>query len=187
MTDKKILEIDNASYKLKLSSKDLEAKIKEIAENIAADYKVKTSPILLIVTNGAMYFGTSLSMALEDIGFLHKVDTIRIKRYTEDSKTSSEIKIISEPMLKIEDENIIVVEDTVDEGLTLNFLNDYLKLKQASSIEYSVMIIKSNHKPLNFDIKYWILNNVGPEWLVGFGLDSNFLYRGLRAIYSKIS
>jgi hypoxanthine phosphoribosyltransferase len=185
----KVIKIGDHNFKEILSPKLLESKIHEIAKKISVDYSNSNSLVLLIVTNGGMYFGTALSMALQDLGFSHYVDTVRIKRYTGDGESTSEVKVSSKPSLKLSGKDVIVVEDLIDEGLTMNFLDNYLKTTEGmmpKSIEYCVLVEKKDHVKLSFGIKYFILDEAGPEWLVGFGMDSNFGYRGLRGIYAKI-
>lgn len=185
----KIIKIGDRNFKEILSPEVLVSKINEIAKRISSDYPKSDSLVLLVVTNGGMYFGTALSMALQDLGVSHCVDTVRIKRYTSDG-VATEIKISSKPSLKLFDKDVIVVEDLIDEGITMNFLDSYLKTTEGmmpKSIEYCVLVEKKDHVKLSFDIKYFILDEVGPEWLVGFGMDSNFGYRGLRGIYAKIN
>ena len=185
--EKEIIEIEGVKYGTLLSEKRLKAKIKNIAKKIFTDYQSDLPPVLLIVTNGGMYFGIYLSMMLQDIGFSCPIDTVRIKRYAGDEQATNEVKITSYPTISLLDRDVIVIEDIVDEGITLSFLNEYLKMQKAKSIEYCVLAVKKDHKKLDFKIKYSILNNLGPEWLVGFGMDANFLFRGLRAIYSKLN
>lgn len=185
----KIIKIGGYDFKEILSPKLLETKIHEIAKKISQDYSRSDALVLLFVTNGGMYFGTALSMALQDLGFSHYVDTVRIKRYTGDGKASTKVKINSKPSLKMYGKDVIVVEDLIDEGLTMNFLHDYLETSEdmkPKSLEFCVLVEKKDHIKLSFEIKYFILDEVGPEWLVGFGMDSNFGYRGLRGIYAKI-
>lgn len=182
-----IIEIEGAKYKALLNPGQLQAKIKKIAKKISIDYRGYLPPVLLVVTNGGMYFGICLSMALQDIGFTCPLDTVRIKRYVGDEQATDEVKISSYPTIPLLNRDVIVIEDIVDEGITLAFLHEYLKIQKAKSIEYCVLVVKKDHKKLDFKIKYSILNNMGPEWLVGFGMDSNLLYRGLRGIYSKLN
>lgn len=182
----KIIKIGDSNYKTILNPRSLSLKIRKIAKRILSDYSDSEPPVLLVVTNGGMYFGACLSMFLQDLNFAHSVDTVRIKRYVSDKKTTNGVKISSEPSINLQDKNIIIIEDIVDEGITLAFLHNYLKTKNAKSIEYCVLIEKKSHIKLDFDIKYSILSNIGPEWLVGFGMDSNFLLRGLRGIYAKL-
>lgn len=187
--NEKIINIGGHDFREILSPEVLVLKINEIAKRISLDYSKSNSLVLLFVTNGGMYFGTALSMALQDLGVSHYVDTVRIKRYKSDGITT-EIKISSKPSLKLLDKDVIVIEDLIDEGLTMNYLDCYLKTTEGmmpKSIEYCVSIEKKAHVKLSFNIKYFILDEVGPEWLVGFGMDSNFGYRGLRGIYAKIN
>jgi hypoxanthine phosphoribosyltransferase len=185
----KIIGIGGHKFKQILSPTTIRKKIREIAEMILRDYANSESLVLLFVTNGGMYFGTELSMALQDLGFSHFVDTIRIKRYTSDGKSTTEVKVSSKPSFHLSGKDVIVIEDLIDEGKTMNFLDNYLKTTEGMmprSIQYCVLVEKKGHEKLSFDIKYSILKNAGPEWLVGFGMDSNFGYRGLRGIYAKI-
>jgi len=187
--NEKIIKIGSNHFKEILSPEMLESKIHELAKIIAVNYSESDSLVLLIVTNGGMYFGVALSMALQDLGVPHCVDTVRIKRYVGDGKTTTTgIKISSTPSLKLLNRDVIVVEDLIDEGLTMNFLDHYLKTTEEmkpKSLEYCVLVEKKDHVKLSFGIKYFILDQAGPEWLVGFGMDSNFGYRGLRGIYAK--
>lgn len=186
----RIIRISNHDFKEILSPKSVQKKIHEIAKRILEDYPDPSSLVLLIVTNGGMYFGIALSMALQDIGISALVDTIRIKRYKGDGEATTEVKVSSKPSLKLTGKDVIVVEDLIDEGLTMNFLDHYLKTTEGmtpKSLEYCVLVEKKEHMKLSFNIKYYMLDQVGPEWLVGFGMDSNFGYRGLRGIYAKIN
>lgn len=185
----KIIKIGAYNFKEILNPKVIQQKINEIAQRISIDYAGSDSLVLLFVTNGGMYFGTSLSMALQDLGVLHGVDTVRIKRYSGDGDSTAEVKVKSNPSINLSGKDVIVIEDLIDEGLTMNFLDNYLKTTEGmmpKSIEYCVLVEKKAHVKLSFDIKYSILDKAGSEWLVGFGMDSNFGYRGLRGIYAKI-
>ncbi len=187
--EEKIIKIGAYSFKEILSPELLESEIQKIAKRISQDYVSSENLVLLFVTNGGMYFGTALSMALQDLGVSHYVDTVRIKRYVGDGEATTEVKISSKPSLKLSGKDVIVVEDLIDEGLTMNYLDNYLKTTEGmipKSVEYCVLVEKKEHVKLSFDIKYSILDKVGPQWLVGFGMDSNFGYRGLRGIYAKI-
>lgn len=187
---KKIIKINGHNFKQILSPRIIKIKIKEIAKRISLDYSKSDSLVLLFVANGGIYFGTELSMALQDIGVVHYVDTVRIKRCTSDQNFSSEVKISSKPSLNLSNKDVIVIEDLIDEGKTMNFLDNYLKATEGmipKSIEYCVLVEKKDHVKLSFDIKYFIIDRAESDWLVGFGMDSNFGYRGLRGIYSKIN
>ncbi len=180
----KKLVIGGSEYNVILNAEKLQKKVQKLAKRIAKDYSGNRSLVLLFVINGAMYFGTDISKFLQDFGRSHLVDTVRLKRYSGDNK-AQKIKIIAEPCIDFAGKNVLVIEDIVDEGVTLQYLNGYLKKKNPISIEYCVLLTKKDHLPLGFNIKYKILENLGPEWVVGYGMDSNEEYRGLTSIYSR--
>jgi hypoxanthine phosphoribosyltransferase len=142
--------------------------------------------ILLIVLKGGMYFGVELSKALADFGVFHIIDTIHLKRYGENEK-GGKIELLSEPTENFEGKNIIVAEDVVDQGDTFDFLHKYIMEKNPSSVEYCILAEKK-HKPLDVKVSYRVIDHLldPEEWLVGFGMDSNKLFRGLNYICVKI-
>ncbi len=180
-------KIFDDSYKLIISKKSLQLKIKEIAKKIYKDYKNKKQPpVLIFVLNGGMYFGVDLSRALQELGLEHVVDTIRTKRYSNDGKTEK-IRLLNEPVVDLTDRDLIVIEDLVDQGDSIVFLNEYFSQKNINSINYAVMLIKKGHSPLSFKIKYKILILKEKGWVVGMGMDSHYQKRGIQDIYLKIN
>ena len=172
-------------YEIVLDTQQIKEGVSRIVREIIADYVDTEPPILLIVLNGGLQFGAKISAGLDDADFWNYQDTIKISRYREDG-VSGETFITSEPTLDLSVKNIIVVEDLIDEGDTLNYLNKYLKSKKPKSIKYCVLILKKKHKRLNFKINYKILDNVDPGWLVGFGMDSNGFGRGYQFVARKL-
>jgi len=189
-TEEKIIKIGDNYFKEILSPEVIEAKVKEIAKKVSLDYANSDSLVLLIVTNGGLYFGIALSMALQDIGVIHSVETISITRCAGDEKFMKDVEVSHKSSMNLSGKNVLVVEDLIDEGFSMNFLDSYLKTTESmkpESIEYCVLVEKRGYAKLSFSIKYSILDNVGPEWLAGFGMDSNLGWRGLRGIYAKMN
>ena len=180
--------INNDVYYILFSKRMIAKRIKELAAMIKADYaQAKQPPILMFVLTGGLYFGTDLSKALDKIGLLHHIDTVGLKRYTEDEQGGA-VVILSEPHADLSGRDVIVVEDVIDHGVTMNFLDGYLKHRTANppqSISYCALGLKASHGPLKFEVKYLGFDNLGPEWIVGYGLDSNQSLRGLEDIWVK--
>jgi hypoxanthine phosphoribosyltransferase len=172
-------------YEIVLSTQQIKDGVNRIIREIIVDYVDTEPPILLTVLNGGLQFGAALSAGLDEADFWQYQDTIKVSRYREDG-VSGETFITSETTLDLSGKNIIVVEDLVDKGGTLNSLNKYLKSKNPKSIKYCVLILKKKHKRLNFKINYKILDNVDPGWLVGFGMDSNGFGRGYQFVARKL-
>lgn len=185
----KTLEINGDIYKILFSRRRIAKKVKELAARIKADYlTAEKPPIILIVLTGGMMFGKDLVEALDEIGLVNHVDTVGLKRYSEDEQGGAVI-ILSEPHADLSGRDIIVVEDVIDHGVTMNFLDDYLKhrnlMNPPKSIAYCALGLKASHGPLKFEIKYLGFDNLGPEWIVGYGLDANQSLRGLKDIWVK--
>lgn len=180
-----IIALGEGNYRILIDNYSIKEKVLTLAKKIQEDFADKEPPTLLILTNGGLYTGTMLSVILEEIGFLHYIETIGISRYTGNSSTGK-IKITSRPKKSVKDKHIVVVEDLIDEGVTLNHLHKLLKRNKAKSISYFVLIIKEEHGPLNFKVNYSVLKQSGLGWLVGFGMDSEGLLRGLPFVCEKI-
>lgn len=178
--------IGKDEYRVLFTEERIRARVSEIAMCICGNYQnAKQPPILLLVLTGGLYFGTDLSKMLDSIGFVHHLDTVGLKSYSSDEKGGA-VEIISRPHADLGGRDIIVVEDVIDRGHTMNFLDRYLKSLSSppQSISYCALLVKNNHGPLDFQIKYHGFT-IGPEWIVGYGMDSNQGYRGLSSIYVK--
>jgi len=178
---------NNDVYELLLSRKDITKEVKKIATKIAIDYRTKSGNlVLLFVLNGGMYFGVELSQALEEIGLKHKVDIINLKSYNQRNNKGSSVTILNSPYTHLRGKDILIVEDIIDRGDTMNFLYRYLLGQDypPRTIEFCSFFIKRGHNPLDFNLKYGG-RIVGLEWIIGYGMDSNGFGRGLKDIWIK--
>ncbi len=174
------------NYRILLDNDTIEKKVFSLAKKIQEYFANKEPPTLLILTNGGLYLGTILSQVLDEIGFLHYIDTICVSRYTGNGSVGR-IKITSRPKRSVRGKDVIVVEDLIDEGITLNYLHKLLtKRNGVKSVSYFVLVVKEEHKPLSFEVNYSVLEQTGLGWLVGFGMDDNGLLRGLPFVAEKI-
>ena len=186
MSKRKQVKLRGVIFEELFSRKEINQKVGDFAQKIMFNYQHSINhPVLLIVLNGGVYFGVDLSRALDKIGCRHAIDTISLKSYESDENGGA-VKIVNYPRLNLEGRDVIVVEDVIDRGDTLNFLNKYLLgLKEAPhSIQYCTLLMKRNHAPLEFNLEYlpW---TIGSEWIVGYGMDSGQVARGLSSIYVK--
>jgi len=186
MDTNKNLIIGKNKYRILFSQKQIANKVNELAKKIATKYQNEGNPpILIYVLNGAMVFGVHLSESLDALGLVHQIDTVGLGRYNL-KEQGGDIKLFSQPRADLSNRDLIVIEDVIDEGCTMNFLNDYLKACQPKSITFCALGLKAHHKLLNFSVRYIGFNQLGPEWLVGYGMDSEGCYRSLSDIYIKI-
>jgi hypoxanthine phosphoribosyltransferase len=167
-----------AVLKKYISSSRIRKRIKKLAKKINKDYKGK-SPILIGVLNGSFIFISDLARELK---LELKIDFLKLSSYGAGKISSGQLTMLSELTCAIEGNDILVVEDIVDSGLSLKFLRDLILRQNPASLEFVTLLYKKGLSGLDFDIKY-IGFKIPDKFVVGYGLDFAEKYRNLKAIY----
>lgn len=169
-------------YKIKIMKKIIsERKIKkrtsEIAKQITEDYKDKRdTPILLCVLKGSFIFYAELVKKIK-IPIIH--DFVRLASYGEKT-TSGDLKFLIEPSVKIENKDIIIIEDIIDTGQTMQALVSYLYDEQVKSVRICTLLDKPSRRKHTIMINYTYTGFIIEDlFVVGYGLDYNEKYRNL--------
>lgn len=186
MIKQKIREINGVKYRLLIPRSVVKQRIITLAQKVKEDYRgYEEPPILMGVMTGGLFLLTDLSRALEAIGFRHRLDTIEIKRYHGDEQGGA-VHITKLPSANIIDKHVIIVEDVVDEGISLNFINAFINIKghAPATLSYFVLARKKEVSQLIFPLAY-VGFDIGQAWIVGEGMDSGQLFRGLKGIWEK--
>ncbi len=159
--------------KVLISKEEIDLKIRNLAQQINNDYKDKEL-IIIGILKGAFIVISDLAKQLEiDVRF----DFMSIKSY-DGAASTGQIKIDKDVDIDITNKNILIVEDIYDTGLTLAHLKKLLESRNPKSIEILSMFIKRGEKASPINIKYSGFE-LGPEFVVGYGLDYNGKYREL--------
>ena len=162
--------------KLLLSESEIKKRVKELADSISNDYKDK-SPIFIGILNGCYVFMADL---LRELTIEVEVDFVKIRSYEGDKSTGT-IKFRKDISANIDDRHIVVVEDIIDSGFTINFLVNRLKESGPKSVSVASMLYKKKVAKLDFEIDY-VGFVIPPEFVVGYGLDYNEKYRNLKDV-----
>ena len=149
-------------------------KVKDLAEQISSDYAGK-EPILIGILNGVVFFFVELVMSLS---IPSKIDFIRASSYGTSKASSGTIKLVKDVEIPVKGEDLIVVEDIVDTGLTLDSLVKTLKSREPSSIKICALIDKAERRKKEVTIDYCGFR-VQQGFIVGYGLDYAEQYRYL--------
>lgn len=160
--------------KVVYSSSEISSKLDEIAEKISVDYVDKPLTLVGILKGSYMV----LSDLSRKITIPHRVDFMSISSYTNTSSTGT-VKIMCDLRDSIHDQHVIIVEDILDSGLTLNYLIELLSARNPLSLECCVLITKPAMIKKPVDVKYSGFDLNPPEFVVGYGLDYNELFRNL--------
>ena len=162
--------------KLLLSESDIKKRVKELADQISVDFKDKT-PIFVGILNGSYVFMADL---LRELSIQVEVDFVKIRSYDGDSSTGT-IKLRKDISADIDNRDVIIVEDIIDSGFTINFLVNRLRESGPKSVAVATALYKKEVAKLDFEVEY-VGFEIPPEFVVGYGLDYNERYRNLKDV-----
>lgn len=162
------------------TSAEIDAAIARLAGEIARDYAGK--PLLVLgVLKGALYVTVDLVRALSrlpDGPSRIELDFIVVSSYGNSSRSSGEVRLLKDTGEKIEGRNVLVVEDIIDNGLTLQYLRSLLSGREPASLKSCVLFDKPYHRQVEVPVDY--VGLVAPDvFVVGYGLDYQENYRNL--------
>src|SRR5688572_33485827 len=160
-----------------LSRDDIRARVAEMGKEIARDYAGR-EPHLVGVLKGACTFMTDLA---REIDLPLTLDYIAVSSYGAATKTSGEVKLVKDLDQGLEGRDLIVVEDIVDTGLTLNYLLNLLKARGPRSLKVATLLSKPSRRLVQIPVDY-VGFSIDDHFVVGYGLDFNEKYRNLRDI-----
>ena len=160
-----------------ISKEEIEQAVKRIGEKINADYHGK-EPVFICILKGASVFFTDLICQVQ---LPIAIDFMAISSYGKSTKTSGVVRILKDLDHDIQGKDVIVVEDIVDSGLTLTYIKKTLTQRGASSIRIATLLDKPERRQTELSVEYkgFVIPN---EFVVGYGLDYNELYRNLPEI-----
>lgn len=164
----------NDIEKILITESEIQEKIKQLGEQISRDYKGK-NPVLICILKGGIVFLSDLMM---NISTQVELDFMSLSSYGNSTKSSGVVKIKKDIDVDITNRDVIIIEDIVDSGLTLKYLNEYFKQHNSASVKICTLLDKPNAHQIDINIDY-IGFEVGNEFVVGYGLDYSQKYRNL--------
>lgn len=156
-----------------ISEEQLSARVKELAKQISKDYAGKT-PLLVCILRGASLFFSDLIKNLE---IDCNLDFMCLSSY-QGTNSSGKVRLLLDIRDDIKDRDVIVVEDIVDTGITGVYLRDLLGARKPASLEFCTLLDKPQNRKVEITPKY-LGFSIKNEFVVGYGLDYNELYRNL--------
>ena len=162
-----------------VSAKQVLNRVHELGRQITEDY-ADNPPLLVGVLKGAINFMADLMRAIE---LPVEVDFMAVSSYGAATKTSGVVRIVKDLDVDLLDRDVLIVEDVVDSGLTLNYLRQYLGARNPKSLEVCALLLKEGEQRVEQSLKY-VGFTIPADFVVGYGLDVNERYRNLYAIYT---
>ena len=155
----------------------IQARILELGAQIDKDYPDGTL-FLICILKGACYFLADLSRAIKRDAF---IDFMGISSYGRGKTSSGEVKITKDLEVSLEGANVLIIEDIIDSGVTLNYLTKLLGTRKPKSIRIATLMDKPERRLRPVDVAY-VGFQIPDEFVVGYGLDFDEKYRNLRDI-----
>lgn len=170
-------KIGNREFITFISNRELQSRIKAMADEISSDYQEK-DPLFIIILNGAFMFASDL---IKEIKIPCRLSFIKVASYngTESSGKICELIGLTET---IENQNIILVDDIIDTGLTMQNVIQSLVKKSPASIRISSLLLKPESFGNLFNVDY-VGFTIPNDFVVGYGLDYDGYGRNLKDIY----
>ncbi len=161
-----------------ISPDQVSSRVRELGADITRDY-ADNPPLLVGVLKGAMVFMSDLIRAIE---LPVDVDFMAVSSYGASTKSSGVVRIVKDLDAELSNRHVLIVEDVVDTGLTLNYLRKYLGARKPLSLEVCALLFKEEIQRVEQDIRY-IGFSIPADFVVGYGLDVNERYRNLGGVY----
>jgi len=160
-----------------LTSEQIQRRIQEMGAQIDADYP--EGPIYLIaILKGAFIFLADLSRAIKTPS---RIEFMGISSYGKGKTSSGEVKLTKDLDVSIEGHHVLIVEDIVDSGVTLNYLMSVIKQRKPKSVKVATLLDKPDRRLRQVDVAYTGFQ-IPDEFVVGYGLDYAEDYRCLKDI-----
>jgi hypoxanthine phosphoribosyltransferase len=160
------------------SRKQIAAIVKHLADRISRDYH-GSELVLICILKGAFVF---LSDLMRHLDISVQVDFVRLASYGDQMKSSGMIEITKDIEIPIEGKDVLIVEDIIDSGRTLQFLKDRLALSNPRSVKICALLDKKARREVQIEAEY-LGKEVDDVFVVGYGIDFNETYRNLPEIY----
>ncbi|HEY7128952.1 MAG TPA: hypoxanthine phosphoribosyltransferase [Nitrospira sp.] len=157
-----------------VTQEEMRARIKELGKQISTDYTGKDL-VLVGVLKGAYAFYADLARAIR---IPMRVDFLIVTSYGSQSKTTGKVKVITELTEDIKGKDVLLVEDIVDSGLTVQYLTKTLAKQKPRSVKVCTLLSKPERRTIDVPLDY-IGFKIPNKYVVGYGLDYQQKYRNL--------
>ena len=162
-----------------ITADKIQERVKELGSQISNDYEGKT-PIFIGVLNGAFLF---LADLLKNVYVDCEIDFFKLSSYGDEKISSGNVTLIKELNCDVNGRDIIIVEDIVDSGLSIKYIEELFSKYKPLSMKVVSLLVKPESLKYNVKIDY-IGFEVPGKFVIGYGLDYAQKFRNLRSIYA---
>jgi len=168
----------NTELSMYLSKDDINNRLKEMANQLSEKY-CDECPVIIGILNGSFVFMADL---IRKIDFECEIDFMKVNSYV-GKETSGKVQLEKDININIDNRRVIIVEDIIDSGLTMNYLHKHISAYNPKDITIVTLLSKNNSYTLNFNIDI-VGFKITSEFVVGYGLDLDHRFRQLDSLYT---
>lgn len=169
------MEIRRDQLDVLLSEDDIQARIKELGNQITQDYADSDSLHVIAVLKGSFLFLADLVRAID---LEMTIDFLGLSSYGDSTETSGVVRMTQDLSMAIKDRDVLVIEDIVDTGLTMRYLFDNLQTRKPKSMHVCTLLDKPENRTVEIPMRY-VGFEVPNEFVIGYGLDYAEKFRNL--------
>lgn len=172
-----ITEIQGRKLRLLIPASEIEQKVRELGKRITEDYRDK-NPVFIGILKGGFIF---LADLVRQIDFNAEIDFVRASSYKEGMEPG-EIELVTDVITPLKGRHVILVEDMLDTGITLDFLKSVIISRQPASLKICALIDKKERRQVEIEADYAGFVVV-EGFIVGYGTDCGEMGRNLPGVY----
>ena len=158
-----------------ISEQDVQARVKELGQQITEYYKDSENLVMVGLLRGSFVFMADLARAID---ITHEVDFMTASSYGNTMESSRDVRILKDLDDDIKGKDVLLVEDIIDTGNTLNKVKEILSLREPNSIRICTLLDKPERREVKVDVD-WVGFEIPDEFVVGVGIDYAQKYRHL--------
>lgn len=171
-------DLENDIAKVLITGAQLQTRIAELGEAISRDYAGKDLLLVCILKGGVLF----LSDLVRALHIPHAIDFMAISSYGGTrTESSGVVRILMDLNTSIENRNVLIIEDIIDTGRTLAYITQNLRTRNPASLKICTLLNKPSRRQVHVPLDY-IGFDIPNEFVVGYGLDYNEIYRNLSFI-----
>ena len=156
------------------SREQIADRVRELGKELSVKFKGET-PLMICVLRGAAFFFTDLC---KEMDCLMDMDFIAASSYFKGTKSTGTVHLVKDSGIDMENRHVVIVEDIIDSGLTLEYLVKIFRTRNPKSVTTVALLDKDVDKPERFHVDYYGFK-IPDEFVIGYGLDYADYYRNL--------
>ena len=172
------ITVNGEVFELYLSEAEIRKRVGELGAQISREYRGQV-PIFIGVLNGSFIFFSDL---IREVTVDCEVDFLKLSSYGDAKISSGNVRLLKDLNCQVEGRHIVLVEDIVDSGLSIEFIKRLIDRENPASVRVVTLLLKKSVAKVSFPLDY-VGFEIPPEFVIGYGLDYAQKVRNLRSIY----